>query len=246
MKRLTPLFIFCFIAFPFLHSCLFINYKEIKGNYTILNEKMVIDDYDEIVLDVPAKVIYQQISQEEPFLQVSVDENIFPSLEIYVKDNRLIITQNNDSSLNPTQFKIYTNSKNLCKIEVKGSGDIFMEKAVNAQDMEIRISGSGDVKTDSLYCENLKLKIAGAGDVEIKGAATHATFSISGAGDIKAFDYLVQNLNCNISGAGNVEASVYKSLDVSISGSGNVEYKGNPELVTTTISGSGDIRKANE
>ncbi|MDR0863615.1 MAG: DUF2807 domain-containing protein [Candidatus Symbiothrix sp.] len=246
MKRFTPLFIACFIAFPLLHSCLSGNFKEIKGNYTIVNEKIAIDDYEGIILGVPAEVIYQQISQAEPFLQVLVDENILPRLKISVEDHCLVISQNTDSMLRPTQFKIYTNSRSLCKVEIAGTGNILMEKEVNSQDMDILISGVGNVKTDSLYCEILKVKITGAGDAEINGAATNATFSIDGTGSIKAFGYLVQDLNCSINGAGDVEAYVSKNLNANVSGVGNLRYKGNPETVVTNINGVGDIRKTNE
>ena len=228
MKRFTPLFIYCFIAFPFLQSC---NYKAIKGNYTMVEKKISITDYDEIQLLLPAEVIYQQISQEEPFLQVQIDENLFSHLDISVQGKQLIIRQNSDSMLQPTRFKIYTNSKNLSKVQLFGSGDIQLSKAVNAQNMEIHVSGSGDVKTDSLYCENLQVQISGSGDVELKGAATYGDFSVSGSGDIKASNYLLQYLNCNVSGSGDIDAYVTEEIITSVAGSGAVHYTGEAKLI---------------
>ena len=244
MKTFTPAFILCFILFPLVLSCTGNRSKEIKGNYVLVNEKINVSDYEEIVLEVPANIIYRQIAQSEPFLQVLVDQNIFPSLDISVQNGRLIIAQKNDSLLKPTRFTIYANSKNLSKLEVKGNGNIHLENEVNARNMEILISGTGDLKSDSLYCENLCIRIKGTGDVEIKGAATHATFDISGTGDIKAFDCLVSHLDCSIQGSGDVETSVHEKLNVSISGTGDLLYKGHPESVTTDIRGAGEIRQA--
>jgi hypothetical protein len=228
------------MAFPFLNSCIFTS-KEVNGNYQIVNEKLAVSDYDEIVLDLPANVVYRQISQDEPFLQVSVDENILPSLKIAVEGRKLVITQNNDSNLRPTQFTIYTNSKNLQKVNVTGSGDVLLKQQVNAQNMEIRITGSGSVQTDSLYCETIDVSITGSGDVELKGAANRARFDITGSGNIKALDYLVQQADCEITGSGKISTYVYKSIDASISGSGNIRYKGNPETVNKQVNGSGEI-----
>ncbi|MDR0682519.1 MAG: DUF2807 domain-containing protein [Dysgonamonadaceae bacterium] len=211
----------------------------------IVHEKIQIDNYDEIVLNVHADVFYQQISQDKPFLQISVDENILPSIDIHVKNNRLIISQNNDSVLKPSQFKIYTNSRSISKVKIISSGNFYMEKEVNAGNMEIHISGAGDVKTDSLYCKDLKLTISGAGDMEIKGAANHAEFHISGSGNINAFDYLINKLDCSINGSGDINAFVSENLNASISGSGDLKYKGNPEKVTSHVSGSGSIHKIN-
>jgi hypothetical protein len=231
------------MAFPFLHSCVISNWKEVKGNYQVVNKTIAIGDYDEILLNLPANVIYQQISQEKPFLQVTVDENIFPSLAISVQGKRLVITQNNDSNLHPSRLVIYTNSKDLNKINITGSGDIRLENAVNTGNMEIAVMGSGDVKADSLYCENLKVKITGSGDIVLKGAAGKAAYSITGSGDIDALDYLVQELDCRVSGSGDIKAYVYSQLKASVSGSGDIRYRGDPESVDTHVAGSGEIHK---
>jgi hypothetical protein len=244
MKTFTSAFILCFILFPFVLSCTGNRFKEVKGNYILVNEKISVGDYEEIVLEVPANIIYRQISQSEPFLQVSVDQNIFPYLDISVQNGRLIIAQNNDSLLKPTRFTIYANSKSLSKLEVKGNGSIFLENEVNARNMDILIAGTGDMKADSLYCENLCIRIKGTGDVEIKGASTRATFDISGIGDIKAFGCLVGQLDCSIQGSGDVEIAVYEKLNVSICGAGDLKYKGQPESVTTDIRGAGEVRQA--
>ncbi|MCL1937547.1 MAG: DUF2807 domain-containing protein [Candidatus Azobacteroides sp.] len=243
MKTFTPAFILCFILFPFAFSCIGNPAKEIKGNYTLVNEKINVGDYEEIVLKVPANVIYRQISQSEPFLQILVDQNIFSSLDISVQKGQLIIAQKNDSSLNPSQFTIYANSKNLNKLNIEGSGNVFLENEVNARNMEILISGTGDLKADSLFCENLSIQINGSGDAEIKGAATHAAFNINGSGDIKAFDCLVRSLDCSIKGEGDVKIAVYEKLNVSIFGSGDLQYKGHPDSVTTNIQGAGDVKR---
>ena len=188
-------------------------------------------------------MIYRQLPYNEPYLQVSVDENIFPSLSFSVKEKRLIIAHNSDSNLNPTRFVIYTNSKNLNGLHLSGAGDIRLENEVNARNMKIEISGAGDLKADSLYCENIHLHISGAGKAEIAGAATKAAFQISGAGDVDAFHFLAEELDCRISGAGDMEVFVTKTLSASISGTGNLNYRGNPERVNTSVSGTGKIKK---
>jgi hypothetical protein len=244
MKRLTTLFILCFVSFPLLHSCVFHYGKTLKGNHQIVNETIDIDDYDAIALSLSANVVYRQISQEEPFLQVSVDENIFPLLDISVINKRLVIKEKEDANLQASHFVIYTNSRSLRKVSISGSGDVLLEKAVNAREMDISITGSGDLKSDSLYCERLNVAITGSGDVDLKGAATDASFHITGSGDIEAYDYLVEHLDCRISGSGDIYARVDKKLYARISGSGDIRYKGDPESVDRKVSGSGSVRKA--
>jgi hypothetical protein len=227
------------------HSCTVGSWNVVKGNHQIVNETIAIGDYDEIALSLSADVIYRQISQDEPFLQVSVDENLLEYLKIHVQGNRLIIQSKNNVNLLPSHFVIYTNSRTLSKVSIAGSGDVLLEKAVNARDMNVSITGSGELKTDSLYCENLGVNVTGSGDVTLNGAATNVQYRISGSGEIKAFDYLAENLDCRISGSGDIQAWVAKQLTARIAGSGDIRYKGHPESVDTRVSGSGEIRNVN-
>lgn len=245
MKRFTSFFICSFIAFPVFHSCLPSHWKEVKGNYHIVNEKIAIPDYDEITVNISADVVYRQIAQDEPFLQVSVDANILPLLNISVKNHRLIIDQTDDSIIKPSKLVIYTNSRNLEQVKITGSGNVLLANEVNAKEMKLSIIGSGDVKTDSLYCKELEVKITGSGDVLLNGAATSADFRISGSGNIRAFNYAIEDLDCRISGSGDIEALVLRELKASISGSGDIRYKGHPKSVHTSVSGSGDIIQIN-
>jgi hypothetical protein len=231
------------VLFPFFHACNIHYVKSLKGNYRIVNETIAIDDYESIALNLPAEVIYRQISQEKPFLQISIDENLLQFLDISVLNGRLMLRQKENTHLQASHFVIYTNSRNLSQVSIGGSGNLVLEKAVNARNMEIAIAGSGNLKTDSLYCESLDVKIAGSGSVRLNGAATHAQYAVAGSGDIQAYDYLVENLDCRISGSGDIRAYVDKKLKARIAGSGNIHYKGSPETVDKQVAGSGNIRR---
>jgi hypothetical protein len=217
----------------------------IIGNYQIVNQIIEIDDYESIELTTSARVIYRQISQDKPFLQVSVDDNILPSLEISVKGNRLIIGQKADSILQPTQFMIYTNSRNLKAVGLKGSGDIHLTNSLNAKSMDILLTGSGCVQADSLYCKNIEIKLTGSGNIQLQGAANSADFRITGSGDIEASDFLIEDSNCLISGSGDITLNVDKKLKATITGAGNIRYQGTPESVQTSVTGAGNIEKNN-
>ena len=245
MKTATTIFILCFLVFPFLQSCDSLHGKTVKGNYEIVHEKISISDYNEIKLDLPAEVIYEQISYEEPFLQVSVDKNIYSHLDISVVNNCLVIKAKGDSVIQPTRFTILTNSKNLQKVNLNGTGDLVMKRQVNAPKMEITVAGTGSLKADSLYCENISVNITGTGSAKIQGAATYAKFKIQGTGSINAFDYLSEQSESSILGTGNIETYVHNTLKAEVKGTGNIRYKGNPESVVSDRTGTGKIEKVN-
>jgi hypothetical protein len=242
MAFLTKIFVIVFMGLTLFQSCL-VDFKTVKGNGTIVNEELVIEDYNEISISSFADVIYEQRTWDQPFLQISVDENILPFLDIKVKDEKLIIRSKDNTNISPTRFKVYTNSSILNKAKISGSGNMHLKGEINTDNIEIGISGSGTLATDSLYCDKFDLWISGSGKANLKGVCNNASFKISGSGKIMAFDYQVQDLKCTISGSGTMKIHVNNSINAAVSGSGNIKYRGNPHKIDQRVSGSGNVSK---
>lgn len=86
-------------------------------------------------------------------------------------------------------------------IDVSGSGTILLNNNLNADDLDVTISGSGDVGLEKL-------------------AAKRADISISGSGN--AYLKVEDNLKANISGSGKVYYAGNPEVESRISGSGKV------------------------
>jgi len=247
MEKFTRLFAFIAIALPIFSSCNFLSGKGTRGNYQIVNKTIDIPDYDEILVKLNAKtikVIYQQFSDSVPYLQVNTDDNLLSALDIRVENNQLIIDTKPDSLIQPTQLTIYTNSKNLKKAQMSGVGELYLRGEVNAETFDIEVSGVGNVRTDSLICENLNVSVSGVGNAKLIGAAKKSSLSVSGVGSIKAFDFLVQSAKCTVSGVGNIEVYAKEKLDATVSGPGSIKYKGVPDSINSSVSGVGKIKQA--
>jgi len=245
MKRSAQLFAIAFMAFPFFISCNFSG-KPIYGNYQLVNRQIDIDNYEKVILNIPAEVFYQQFSDSTPYLQIHTDENIFNALNVRVQNNQLIIEAKKDSIIKPSQLTIYTCSHNIDQVTVTGSGAFRLKGEVNAKDFDLNIYGSGSFLADSLLCVNMNARITGSGNTQLTGASINSSFKITGSGSIHAFNCLVQNLDCAITGSGNIEALVTKKLNVNITGSGNLSYRGVPESIEQIVTGSGKIKSVNQ
>ena len=233
------------MAFPFYISCVYLNQKPVYGNHQLINQRIDIDNYEKIILNIPAEVLYQQFSDSAPYLQIHTDENIFKVLDVRVQNQQLIIDVKKNSIIKPSKLTIYTCSHNLNHVIVAGSGEIRLKGEVNAKDFKLDIAGSGSLLADSLLCEKIDAKIAGSGSTQLTGASVHSSYTVTGSGNIYAYNYLVQELNCEITGSGNIEALVFDKLDAKITGSGNLSYRGDPQSINKNITGSGKIKPAN-
>ena len=86
-------------------------------------------------------------------------------------------------------------------LDISGSGDIEIDDYIDAQELSISISGSGNVKGERINCKKADVTISGSGDVRI---------------DVQ------QRLEVMISGSGNVFYTGNPVVNSRISGSGKV------------------------
>jgi hypothetical protein len=241
MKRFTLSFVILFAALPVFMSCNFSS--PIHGNHQLLNRQLDVTDYDELELNIPAEVYYQQFSDSPPYLQIHTDENIFDALDVQVKGHKLIISVKKDSIIIPSQLTVYTSSHQLGKASITGSGNLYLKGEVNAKNFDMSITGSGGLITDSLLCETIKVRISGSGNAQLKGAGKESSFTITGSGNINAYDYYIGKAKCRVTGSGDIKANIIEELDASITGSGNVFYCGYPKKVESKVTGSGRVKQ---
>lgn len=115
---------------------------------------------------------------------------------------------------------------------------IYMPEALT----EIVVSGSAHVVSKGNFqYSDLEIALSGSGQIELSGTAKDIELSISGSAHADLSGIQTEEAEVSISGSGKVKLHVTKELEVSISGSGTVEYKGNPTNIEKHISGSGKV-----
>jgi hypothetical protein len=141
------------------------------------------------------------------------------------------------------EFLIIITMPTIRHLRNTGSGDMVGENVFQLEDLEIDISGSGDVDL-ALNGDDIDAKLSGSGDLILEGTADESFYRISGSGDVQAFNLETRTADIRSSGSGNADVFVLELLKASLSGSGDVRYKGNPTLDVSTT-GSGDVIDAN-
>jgi hypothetical protein len=199
------------------------NSDAMKGNKVIVVKEINIGDYSEIRLNVPGNLIYRQTPDSVSFLRISTDENILASLKI--KSNRKILKIKCRKNINPSELTVYTNSANLNKIKIRGSGNVHLNGTVKSDKMDINLTGNCDIRVDTLHSEETDLRIYGSGNVWMNGTSGFTSFVIIGTGKIHARNYLSQNILCKIYGAGNIDVDAKENVKSITIGRGNVRAK---------------------
>ena len=128
------------------------------------------------------------------------------------------------------------------RIGASGSGDVQGENVFRTDDIELAVSGSGNIEV-KLDSDDVDIRISGSGNIEVEGRGNDASARISGSGRVRARDLKVRTLEASISGSGSIYMSVSDEIEGRISGSGNIYYDGNPDRVHSNSSGSGKLRR---
>ena len=212
----------------------------VRADGDIVTKELSISNFTGVKLAVNADVF---ITQGDDFLvEVKGSDNIVDLIETKVQ-NDIWIIDFDQCVRNVKQLEIFITMPTIEYLKVSGSGLIRGENTFTVNDVELYISGSGDMDL-ALEGDDIDGKISGSGDMRLEGFAQKMKFKINGSGDLRAFDYKLERVNIQISGSGDAEVRASDDLDVKITGSGDVYYKGNPS-VNVQITGSGKVIDAN-
>ena len=204
-------------------------------------ETRKIASFSELGLSISADVYITQ--ENKTTLIIEGDENTIEHIETEVSGGKLKIKYDTRNTWRYKKVKIYISSPNWEGIYVAGSGNITNQSVIEGKQMDIAVSGSGDITIDDLEAVKIGIRISGSGDISLKGRkkAESLEISISGSGDVDVSGIVTDKVKVRISGSGGAKVYAENDLQVSISGSGSVYYKGNA-LIDARISGSGEVK----
>jgi len=200
-----------------------------------------VGSFSEIELSVAANLYLKQGNEHS--LVLEGDEEDLEDIETIVRGETLKIKHKKPFHFGSSnRITIYVTMKEIDELSLGGSGKIEAETAIRADELDLNVSGSGDINIGELEASSVEATISGSGDIRLGGKeqVRNLDCSISGSGELHAADLKVARAELALSGSGSCKVNVRDDLQVDISGSGKVRYKGEPR-VNASISGSGRV-----
>lgn len=198
-------------------------------------------------------VDYSQSKGSGTTVSIYGSDNLVDLLEVSTVNGVLQVNIKNGVKIlsGERRLKVIASSPSLNEVEIKGSADVHLKGTVKGDDLNLEITGSGDIEAENLQYTNLsayikgsgdidvknvkgttvKTIVSGSGDVNIKGTAKWAALTVNGSGDISADKLAATEVIATVSGSGDISCYASKQLDAKVSGSGDIEYKGNPTIL---------------
>lgn len=139
---------------------------------------------------------------------------------------------------------VYVTYKELESIKSSGSGNLRSSEDIQAEDLEIVMSGSGNTTLHQNFADNLTINMSGSGNMKVDGGSVdNLALKQTGSGNFQAMDLEAANSNVSKSGSGNAAFTANESISIRSSGSGDIQYKGNPDNSDVRFTGSGRMVK---
>ena len=219
----------------FITSC-----QKINGKGDVITVDRNVSGYSGIDLAMSADVYFS--TADDYTLSIQAQENICDNIETYVSGSKLIIKVKDGVVLGSHDpIKVTVTAPSVSKLNISGSGSVFVTNNWSGTNFETNISGSGNIEMSNVVAHTFEGNISGSGNINVAtGLVDQEDLTISGSGNIDMRYVVADTVYSTISGSGSIYLDVQKLLDATISGSGNVYYYGTP-AINTHISGSGNI-----
>ena len=142
--------------------------------YAQKKETRKVGDFSYVSMGINADVTIKQGSKTE--LIIEGDEDDLEDIETYVTGNKLKIRTENNSwwGKSNSKVKIYITLKEFTGASVSGSGDIVSSGTLKGGNIDLGVSGSGDLELD-LDVADVDCGISGSGSVYLNGKGKSAS-----------------------------------------------------------------------
>ena len=219
-------------------SCFF---DGVKGNGNVVAKNRSISS-DFVRIKASSGIDVYLTENGETALVVEADENLHEIIETEVKNGTLYIgTKKNIWSARSK--KVHVSIEKLIEIVVTSGAEVTTENTLNADDLKI-VATSGANFNLHLNVNNLDCEGSSGSNVNIDGKANRFNVSSSSGSSIDAFGLEISNCIAKASSGSNIKVNVNKSFEGHASTGGNIVYKGDPEMIDSSDSSGGSIRKS--
>jgi hypothetical protein len=213
--------------------------------YAQKRETRKVDSFTKISFRFGGKLYLTQGSPQK--VEVEGPKDLLEELETEVDNGKLIIGREGKwfewNSNNNERVNVYITVPNIEGLSVSGSGDLVGQNTINAENLDLNVSGSGSLFLDVEAKGDVEADVSGSGDIELKGKCRRFDSDVSGSGKVDLALAIAERADFGVSGSGKIYAKGSAPvIEAAISGSGKVLAADLvAERCTVRISGSGDV-----
>ena len=129
----------------------------VKGNGKLSTKKITIDDFNAIKFDGVIDFNYEQ-SESTPHIEITVDENLHPYVDIDIKDRVLTVGFKGAKVDHFTKFIVKTNSKWLKEVKASGNANFMANSPLTGDELKLQLSRPTKAKSRSRQARSERVR----------------------------------------------------------------------------------------
>ena len=181
-------------------------------------------------------------SGAKPSVKISGDDNLVPLVESFVRDGRLILRLQDNTSISP-KLPLVADvvAGELDGVDVSGAAVAKVKGGTKVNRFSASASDAAQVSMEGLEASQAVATATGASHVDLSGSVALLKVHASGASQVKAQGLQVEDARVSMSGASSVAVRANQSIAGNLSGASRLELHGGPAKNTVTTSGASQV-----
>jgi hypothetical protein len=214
---------------------------QVRGNGNVEKQERRVGSFSGISVRSGIDLIIKQgdrstviIETDENLQEYVVTEVESGILNIYVKQNTRIIKR--------AAMDAYVTVDQLDRLKVSGGGDVQSQGQISTEDLDMAVSGGGDLQFD-LKANRVKCAVSGGGDVSLEAIVGELKAAVSGGGDLDCVGD-IGTLELSMSGGGDASIKgdgAAGGVMASMTGGGDLDLEMDCEKIKVSSAGGGDV-----
>jgi Putative auto-transporter adhesin, head GIN domain len=176
-------------------------------------------------------------------VSVEANDDILKYIIVEKKGSSLVMKKEDGINFERSaKVKIYVTAKQLDALSCSGSSSITCTNTIQADKMDIAISGGGNIDA-TLSCKTLATALSGGSNLKLKGIVADYSLAASGSSEIEGYDMVVTNFTGEMSGSSTANITINGNITVAASGGSTIRYRGAGVISAKSLSGGSEIIK---
>lgn len=207
-------------------------YRDSEKWGKVVTKEIILKDFSKVAVGGIIDVIYN--NGDSTRVTVHGNQKVF-DLYNFTSENGVFSAElKKDTRHRVPSLTMHIVTPNIEAFSLHGTGDLDIKSHVVFGDLEIELTGTGDIDITDMECLNLKVADYGTGDIKFRNVDCQGNsfFNNPGTGDIKA-QINANDIDIINNGTGDVELNVNcHNLTADNNGTGEIELEGQTDVFT--------------
>jgi hypothetical protein len=235
-----PRILLLLAAAALLSSCVVVErVVGVRGSGDLVTQDVEVQEFTGIEASNAFEV--DVVVGERERVQITVDDNIVPLLDVTVEGDTLTIGLKDSSRVQAATLRAaVTAPADLASVAASGAAKVDVTGTLEGDALALQSSGAGRLSA-GVETRGVQVNASGASRVVLSGNAETVQMDISGASTLSAFDLTAGAVSAQVSGASTAEVTATETISGEVSGASTLRYRGEPGSADVESSGASTV-----